>query len=75
MEGTSRIDEPAVAGQTEVQRLLVTEPLGFDATFAYLVKTGTVASTSHPTLTWRDAFSQLNTESLPTFVREWIDHL
>ncbi|QBI18870.1 hypothetical protein ER308_04465 [Egibacter rhizosphaerae] len=61
--------------QTDVQRFLVTELLGFDATFAYLVKTGTAASASHPTLTWRDAFSQLSTESLPPFVREWIHHL
>lgn len=44
-------------------------------TYAYLVKTGTAASASHSALAWRDAFSQLNTELLPTFMREWIYYL
>ena len=65
----------APVSQNEVQRFLVTDLLGFDAAFAYLVKEGTAASASHPTLTWRDAFAQLRTESLPPFVRDWIHHL
>jgi hypothetical protein len=58
--------------QTEVQRFLIEDLLGFDATFGYLVRTGTAASHTHATLTWEQAFSSLETASLPTFVRDWI---
>lgn len=58
--------------QTDVQVFALSELLGLQAEFAFLVERGAAQSPTHRTVLWRDAFASLDTSAAPTFVREWI---
>ena len=60
----------AHVSQTEVQRYLVNELLGFDGEFAYLARTSfeTAAGRS---LTWTEVIATIDWSESPSFVREW----
>ncbi len=60
-------------GQTEVQRYLFEDLLGYETTFVFLVQNAKAKSKTHTTLTWAEVFRELDTTSSPPFVRKWLE--
>lgn len=56
--------------QTEVQRYLVNDLLGFDGTFAYLTKQPTDSKADH-SITWTDLLSRMTADHCPQHIRDW----
>jgi hypothetical protein len=63
-----------VVSQTELQRYLLSDLLGFDTHFVFLTKATSLGPES---LTWRQAFSglDLDTAGVPAFIYKWVDAL
>lgn len=59
-------------GQTELQEEMFRRLLGVDATFVYLVQNAKAASRSHRTLTWSQAFAELDLGACPRAVQRLI---
>jgi hypothetical protein len=62
-------------GQTEVQRHLFEQLLGYDADFVFLAKKEPTSVGSHRFLSWRDAFSVMDCEGLPPFMHITIESM
>jgi hypothetical protein len=62
----------ARVGQTDLQREILEDLVGFDTTFVFLVQKPTARSATHRTLTWREAFAALDVSGSPAFVCEWV---
>ncbi len=61
--------------QTDLQTYLMSELLGYETKFVFLVKSPHAHSKSHSQLSWADAFDALDCSSCPAFIRDWIDSL
>ncbi len=59
--------------QTELQKMILEDLLGYDTKFYYLVKNKTVESTSAETITWKEIFSQFDLTNCPIFIIKWIE--
>jgi hypothetical protein len=57
--------------QTELQRHLLEDLLGYTADFRFLVQSTAAASMSHATVTWAEVFEALDLSPLPSWVRAW----
>jgi hypothetical protein len=57
--------------QTDLQRYLIEDLLGFTADFRYLVRGGKAKASSHATVTWHDVVKALDLKPLPGFIQTW----
>jgi hypothetical protein len=64
--------EVAYLTQTEVQRYLVEDVLGFDGTFAYLARRQATTEAGR-TITWRQILHTLDRSGAPAFVQRWCE--
>ncbi len=62
----------AYLSQTEVQRYLVNNVLGFTGTFAYLARRHVVTEAER-TVTWSELLQALDRSAAPAFVQKWCD--
>lgn len=61
-----------LVGQTDVQRSLMDDLLGFDTEFALLVAKPGAAAGGYRTVTWADVFGALDLQRSPAFVRRTV---
>jgi len=61
--------------QTSLQKYIMEDLLGIQTQFVFLVQKAESKSETHTILLWKDAFSNLNTNSCPFFIKEWIRRL
>ena len=59
-------------GQLDIQRYLMTELLGIETEFVFLVADRKVGKTAEKVLSWAEAFETLELDGQPAFVREWV---
>jgi len=60
-------------GQLEIQHYLMTELLGIETEFLFLVAYSKAGKAAEKVLTWGEAFAALELEGQPAFVWEWVE--
>ncbi len=58
--------------QTELQEYLMSELLGVETEFLFLLPKVTTHATNHRMVTWATAFEALDLEGQPSFLRDWV---
>jgi len=61
--------------QTSLQRHMMTELLGVETQFLFLVKNDSGGSDTHRTISWRRAFSCMKIENCPPFAADMLANL
>ena len=72
--GQNRSEDSYLVGQLSIQKKIMEELLGIKTLFLFLVqKKGNNSEPAIQTITWNEAFQNLDTENCPYFVKEWIN--
>ena len=58
-------------GQLSIQKKIMEELLGIESEYIFLVQKKSMTE-SHKTLTWKEAFENLDINKCPYFIKEWI---
>lgn len=61
----------SLVSQTALQKKILTELLGIETHFLFLIQKGSLSKT-HKTIFWKDVFKALDFDNCPYFITEWI---